>query len=184
VRHAAIEGSPLLSNHFSLHNTTMASLSRILKEIGPVDLQIDYIGPESDIPKKGGGSYRGHKLILKNRATGKTYEDKLFPNQTAFFKTGMLIRADLDGKGYVAYSKVNADEERNNYKDVQTERKMAPVNAHLDNLQRAKEIQICLQGLLQAHITAGQPNEIAMKMAVEARDLLLVEVKNILSKDE
>ncbi len=46
---------------------------------------------------------------------------------------------------------------------------------------KAKEIQICLQGLMQAHISAGKDNKEAMELAVEAREMLLAEVKHTLS---
>lgn len=45
-----------------------------------------------------------------------------------------------------------------------------------DKQRKAKEIQICLQGFMQSHINSGKTNQEAMKLAKEARALLIFEV--------
>jgi uncharacterized membrane protein len=160
----------------------MASAKKIIEQLGPVDMKIYDIGDEIDMLGKN-GAYRAHKVILKSASTGDTIEDKLFPNQVDSYKVGDVVQLYLNDKGYVAFRKIQSGEPRNNYQEVKKERAMQPINARIDNLQRTKEIQICLQGLYQAHISAGKDNNEALKLAAEARNLLQLEVAMIMSKE-
>ena len=133
----------------------MASLSKIVKETGPVDLRVDYIGEESDIPKKGGGSWRGCKVILKSGVTSETYEHNVFKSKANMYKVGDLVRVDLNDQGYIDLTKVTSGDQRNNYEEVKKERAMAPVNAKLDQSYNERDISIPLQAFAKSWIESG-----------------------------
>lgn len=161
----------------------MASLSKIIGNTGPVDLVIDYIGSETDMQKKGGGSYKAHKIILKSSSTGETFEDKIFPNQIDYYKVGDMVHVDLNDKGYVAFSKVESGEPRNNYKEVKKERAMAPVNMKIDNEDKAKQTSIILQAFTKSWIEGGiaKTPEDACKLAMDTYLIHRVDVARLLN---
>ena len=145
------------------------SLKTLITANGSVDFVIDYIGPEQDFPKKAGGTYKACKLIVKTRSNGETYEDKMFLNETKLYKVGDLINASLNDKGYVQWRKVESGEPRNNYSEIKKERAMS----NQVDADKIKSVAISLQGLVQAHVSAGKTNEQALMLAVEARQMIL-----------
>lgn len=51
-----------------------------------------------------------------------------------------------------------------------------------DKQRKAKDMQICLQGFMQAHIISGKTNQEAMSLAEEARALLIFRVLQMLDE--
>jgi len=142
---------------------------------GPIDFQVEYVGPLQEFPKKDGGTYEAHEVKLMTRSNSEVYSARWFAYDVLNFKVGDLVRGELNAKGWPAWSPIESGETVNNYQQVKAERAVADV-VHKEDV---KSIAISLQGLAQAYVNANsdmyriQGEETTVNMGLLAEDAVI-----------
>jgi len=145
-----------------------------------------HVGPAPK-SKKAGGTWEAYTFDLEISSTGQRFQYDISKTSAEYgeeritgAKTGDTIQAFKNGD-WVNWKLIPSVSEpdgmpHNNSKEVKTERTFG-------DLAMAKDIQICIQGFMQAHIHAGAPAMEALELAVLDREMLLDKVASIISPE-
>lgn len=169
---------------FSFLFSHIAYLKEIIGNIpsGILTAEVREIGsPEAN---KNGKLFRKVKFLFP--ATGKLHEEGVFEfnftpprGNLAGLKIGDAVEMKLEN-GWPIFKILTASSEQqftqpsqSSYEQVKSERAATGIIERSDSKREEKDIQICLQGFMQAFISSGSTAQEALEKAVHARNLLI-----------